>query len=582
VAILPTIDLPTDCLLMGDLNAHHTWWQGPLPPAATTSLASHTIANWLTENNFHLRNIIATPTHHTRNGGQPSTIDLCLSRGKTIQLVIALVIDHDTTSDHSSLTASLSLPSNAAPQKAQHCWCKADWGSFASHIEAARMDLSNLQGTEDTLCVVTNITHLIHEATNPAIPRKDPQKQEAPWWNQNLTLAKRAVKRAERRARREPNDTNQKDRQYKQHNWSKMVRNAKTAYQIQQLQAASSKNIWKTIYHHNTHHKPIPPLNGQTTFKDKCDVLRNALFPSVNTNPRTRLPPDLLTSTKDIRHHTRPVTLQETHLAITHLKYGTSVGPDDISYSTLRHFNAAAPHLLPQLFTAYLTWGIHPPEWKTANCVVIPKPGKKTYPDPKSYHPISLQSCFGKLLESIVAKRLSQAALTSGAIHPSQMGAQAENSTIDTLLSTITPIARAISQKKAANRTPLRSAVLTHDIEDAFNQVHPATLWEVMQQRRMPQYLTEWVTAFNTDRKIAFSFDEQSEQPQPYKFGLPQGSPVSPALFLIYSNAMLEKSHQPHDAIDTFYVDNVCMVQMSTMIARANTLLEERTEEHLS
>ena len=23
-AILPTIDLPTDCLLMGDLNAHHT------------------------------------------------------------------------------------------------------------------------------------------------------------------------------------------------------------------------------------------------------------------------------------------------------------------------------------------------------------------------------------------------------------------------------------------------------------------------------------------------------------------------------------------------------------------------------
>ena len=59
-------------------------------------------------------------------------------------------------------------------------------------------------------------------------------------------------------------------------------------------------------------------------------------------------------------------------------------------------------------------------------------------------------------------------------------------------------------------------------------------------------------------------------------------SPVSPALFLIYSNAMLEKSHQPHDAIDTSYVDDVCMVQLSMTIARANTLLEERTEEHLS
>jgi hypothetical protein len=98
----------------------------------------------------------------------------------------------------------------------------------------------------------------------------------------------------------------------------------------------------------------------------------------------------------------------------------------------------------------------------------------------------------------------------------------------------------------------------------------------------MLQYQTEWVTAFNTDRKIAFGFDQQSESPQPYKCGLSQGSPVSPALFLIYSNAMLEKNHQPHDAIDTSYVDDICMVQMSTTIARANTLLKERTEQHLS
>jgi len=87
------------------------------------------------------------------------------------------------------------------------------------------------------------------------------------------------------------------------------------------------------------------------------------------------------------------------------------------------------------------------------------------------------------------------------------MGAQAENSAIEALLRTITPIARAIRQKKTANKTPLRPAVLTHDIEGTFNQVHPATLREVMQQRRMPQYLTEWVTAFNTDRKIAFGFE---------------------------------------------------------------------------
>jgi len=62
------------------------------------------------------------------------------------------------------------------------------------------------------------------------------------------------------------------------------------------------------------------------------------------------------------------------------------------------------------------------------------------------------------------------------------MGAQAENTAIDALLRTITPIARAISQKYAANKIPLRPAVLTYDIEGIFNQVHPAKLREAMQE----------------------------------------------------------------------------------------------------
>jgi len=506
-AILPTLKLPTDCLLMGDLNAHHPWWQGPLPQAARISTASHTIANWLEDNNFCLQNEPAIPTHHPRNGGQPSTIDLCFSRGSPTQSILTLAVDHDTTSDHSAVIITLSLPSAQAPTIPCRCWRKANWETFNSKIRSAKMDLSQLQGTDDTLRAVTNNTCLIHQAVDEAVPVRTTRKTAAPWWNHSLTLAKQSVKHADRRARLHPTDVNLKDSQYKRHKWSILVRNAKTAYRIHQLESTSTRTVWKTIQHHNTHHKPIPPLLGRSDFKGKCEVLHNSLFPTVNMEQRTPLPADLLTSKRDIRHHTRPVTASETHLAISHLKYGTSAGPDDITYGTLRRFHEAAPHLLSDLFTACLKYAAHPPKWKTANCVVIPKPGKTTYSHPKSYRPISLQSCFGKLLESIVAKRLSHAALMCRATHPSQMGAQQEYSAIDALLRTISPIATSISKRKTTNQNPTRPAVLTLDIEGTFNQVHPSTLLEIMSQRQMPSYLTNWVAAFNTDWKIAFGFD---------------------------------------------------------------------------
>jgi len=94
-----------------------------------------------------------------------------------------------------------------------------------------------------------------------------------------------------------------------------------------------------------------------------------------------------------------------------------------------------------------------------------------------------------------------------GATHPSQLGAQAENSAIDTLLQSINPIAEALSEKKASNKLPLRPSVLTDNIQGAFNQVHPTTLRDIMLQRCMPLYLTNWVTACLSQYAIELDFN---------------------------------------------------------------------------
>jgi hypothetical protein len=149
-------------------------------------------------------------------------------------------------------------------------------------------------------------------------------------------------------------------------------------------------------------------------------------------------------------------------------------------------------------------------------------------------------SCFGKVFEMIAAKRLVQAAVRCGALANTQMGVRAQHSAIDALLRLLDPFAHSLSQiarnmKKGS--TPPRPGMLTHDIERAFNNTHPSLLDDVLRMHTMPTYLRNWVRGFTTDRRLGFILNACHEEPHPFKCGLPQGSPVSPVLFLIYATS---------------------------------------------
>ena len=51
--------------------------------------------------------------------------------------------------------------------------------------------------------------------------------------------------------------------------------------------------------------------------------------------------------------------------------------------------------------------GIHHDLWNTATTVILPKLNKPSYSDLRAYRPIRLLECTGKILEKIVASRLS-------------------------------------------------------------------------------------------------------------------------------------------------------------------------------
>jgi hypothetical protein len=90
----------------------------------------------------------------------------------------------------------------------------------------------------------------------------------------------------------------------------------------------------------------------------------------------------------------------------------------------------ACPVWFVVLFNSCLDVGIHPRAWKTAMIAVVPKPGKTDYSLPKSYRPLALLECLGKLLEKVITKRILHNVGAYNLVPTNQFGARPHSSTI--------------------------------------------------------------------------------------------------------------------------------------------------------
>ena len=87
-----------------------------------------------------------------------------------------------------------------------------------------------------------------------------------------------------------------------------------------------------------------------------------------------------------------------------------------------------------QIFAASIELGYHPQRWRSAKIVVLRKPGKPDYSLPGAYRPISLLNTLGKLLEAVIARRLSYLAEHYGLLPDTQFGGRPGRTTEQALL----------------------------------------------------------------------------------------------------------------------------------------------------
>lgn len=100
-----------------------------------------------------------------------------------------------------------------------------------------------------------------------------------------------------------------------------------------------------------------------------------------------------------------PITKDKVFALLAHTKNTSTPGSSGIGWDLLKQGWSHIDDTLTEVFNACITLGYHPATWKSAVVVVIPKPDKPDYTQPKAHRPISLLETMSKLLEKIIAQR---------------------------------------------------------------------------------------------------------------------------------------------------------------------------------
>ena len=553
-------NLTKPVMILGDFNAHHPAWG-----------SSHLDTRGReTEDLMNKHNLVflndKSPTHIPNNRVlAPSAIDLSLMTARIAPYFSWAVQSDKFFSDHLPIHINLGKESGQKDYNFFPKWNfkRANWENFQKQIDHKNALANNI----DIHVFLQNIL----ESAQRNIPKTLPPKTQtaAGWWSPACNRAVALRRREERTFRRDLSSTSKENAAIEAtRSCKEIILQAKKEYWENFANTFNRftpvAKIWAQVRYISFRKPPsraFPQLhiNG-TSYVQPSEVVSQFALHYASVSAQSQYSAETTIFLRDslarcdftpnnYENFNLPFTLYELELSLNKCR-NTSVGPDSLAYPMFQNLTHAGKESFLKVINAMWISEDFPESWRCSTIIPILKADKPKHL-PSSYRPISLTSCASKIVERMINSRLRVFLESKDILTPFQNGFRTHRSTTDSLIQLIDSCQKGFAKKEI-------TVALFLDLKSAFDKVHSDAILIKLHKIGIRGRMYTFVRNFLTDRSFSVRCGNVHSTAYTQEQGLPQGSVLSPTLFLIMINDMLEKVHEDSFKLRySFYADDV-------------------------
>lgn len=524
-------------LIMGaDSNAHNIVWG-----STNTNNRGEYLLEFIISNDLCVLNQGNEPTFD--NGRRKEVIDITLATSRITNEITGWHVSREPSlSDHNYIELEVSNVDKTIT--AYRNPRNTNWEKYRQTLTSQLSHMStDVRYALDIELVSDSLQEVIQNSYHESCPLVREVSRKVRWWTKELTQLRKVTRKLFNKAKSTGNweiyyqtltKYNKEVRKAKRTDWRNYCQEVEKTSEAARLQKIMAK-------------EPLNPMgvlkkpDGTHTEsgEDTVELLLHTHFPDsviVTTDDREQLPPEIpyrRPCVEDWKTAKKVVSANKIEWAISTFKPYKSSGPDKVLPILLQEGKEALIPILCRLFRASIATGYIPTTWKSAEVVYIPKPGRKSYAEAKSYRPITLSSFVLKTLEKLVDKYIRETFLVERPLHRNQHAYQAGKSCETALHHLVTKIEATLLHKETAIGAFL-------DIEGAFDNTTFETMILAVKKHGIDNTCCRWIETMLKTRSIQISMFGQTTNALINR-GCPQGGVLSPLLWDLVVNELLER-----------------------------------------